>query len=63
MSYILPGAVRGQFILDFLYFEHLVLVHSFVCVGGHKSGSSSGILEPEMQPHAERHCRKLDLGQ
>ena len=52
-----------MFIPGLVCFEHGVLVHTVVCVGGRQGGGSFRILDAKMQPDAKRHCRKLDLGQ
>ena len=57
------GSSSGQFIPDFIYFEHGVLVHTVVWVGARQSGGPLGILEAKMQSDSKCHCRKLDLGQ
>ena len=57
------GSGSGKFVPDVLFFQHPVLVYTLVHYGGSQGSRSYGALAARMQPGAQRHRRKLDLGQ
>jgi hypothetical protein len=44
----ISGSNSGQFVPDFVFFEHGILVHTFVYIGDRQGGSSFAILDAKM---------------